>query len=326
MSGTLYPDYLSASGGLDRIYDGIEAVLPGVQHAMVQLVVWDAIEEFCTRSTLWRLTVGWALAPGAVSLNLNPLDDVAQAVWVLELCGLRRHRLRPPAIIVDLGDTRQARSGTARVACKPRRLAEEVVPAFLVDEWSEVLRDGALYRLYCQPFKPYTSPQLAQMHGRKWRAGVALARVMAKEQNNCPPHFPYFAWGRQPPGGPGGCCPPGPIQRGVGAVVDPTDPYDPYTPDDPSALPVLWIGPGILTAAPGTLPLVSLGPGIVIADMPVVTAPIVSFGSAGVSYPDTTVGTTADSIITLTNTGTAPLIITGITATGDFYITGMELA
>jgi hypothetical protein len=310
VSGSLA--YTSGAGGLDRIYDGIEAVLPGVQHPMVQLVLWDAIEEFCTRSTAWRLMVGWEMAPGVTTFNLNPLDDVASAVHVLDICGPIRVRLKPPAILVDTGDTSQLRSGTAKVAAKPRRLDEEVVPAFLVNEWSEALRDGALHRLYMQPFKPYTSPQLAGIYGKKFRAAITLALIQAKRATDCSPHFPYFARGRQRVGWPGGaCCPATPLDidlGGTGAIDPPV-----------STLPPVSVGPGVITA---TLPLVDVGPGIPSSDATVG----LSFGASSVSFPATPVGETADSILTLTNSGTAPLVISGITVDGDFFITGMELA
>ena len=318
MSETVFP-WVSGAGGLDRIYDGIEGVLPGVQHSMVQLVLWDAIEEFCTRSTIWRVHVGWSMEAGVASVNLNPIDEVAAAVWVLSVHAPGgRFRLKPPAQLVDLGPTTMARSGTAKVVAKPRRLAEEVVPSFLVDDWSEALRDGALYRLYTQPFKPYTSPQLAVLHGKKWRYALTLAQVTAKRANDCPPYFPYFARGQQARGWPiGRPCDAGPLDADLGGGS--TAP--------PVTVPPVSVGPGIITASPAMAPFLSIGPGIPSSDEPTVVTPAgpsLGFSLGSVVFPGTTVGDDADSTITLTNTGTQPLVISGVSASGDFAVTGLE--
>lgn len=206
MSGSLNPalgtGFVSATGGLSRILDGIEGALPGVPDTMVQLCVWDALEEFCVRSTYWRMTVAWSLAPGVSRVDLNPIDDIALVSTVLRVCprgtNAPRWRLAPQATLVDTGDDYSTvRSGTARVVCKPRRLDDLVVPTFLLNDWSEALRNGALSRLFAQHLKPWSNPSMAEYHGKRFRDQIRLARDEQRFRNDrTAAFFPYFAGGR----------------------------------------------------------------------------------------------------------------------------------
>ncbi len=305
----------TATGGLDRIYDAIEAVMPGVLHPVVQLVVWDALEEFCSRSTYWRELLNWEMAIGETQLDLNPVDTNIRVHWVLNVCGLGScFRIKPTSILVDTssgvhtpGDT--VRSGTAWVVCKPSRLSAEM-PAW-VDDWSEGLRDGALYRLYMQPAKPYSSLPMAQFHGKRFRTQIQLARVEAKKLcEGDAPRFPYFARGRLFQGF--GCAGPCSGTGTDGAITPPV-----------GVVPVLAISPGVLSdivtpPAPG--PALTIGEGV-ITDT---TGPGATLGAGSLTFGATTVGgTTVPQNVVVTNTGDADLIITAVTPTGDFAVTGV---
>lgn len=190
------------SSGLDRIYDAVEASLPGVAHPMVQLALRDTLDEFCVRSIYWRQPVGWTMVAGTLLVDLNPIDNVALVAWVLGVSGLRAWVVRPPGILIDAGDGSTDRTGMALVACKPNWASAAdfaiALPSFLTDDWSEALRDGVLFRLHGQLAKPYSSPPLAMYHGKRFRAQIQLAREAARNSGDfVAPGFPYFANGRQ---------------------------------------------------------------------------------------------------------------------------------
>ena len=187
-----------ALGGLARIYDAIEVQAVGVSMPMMRMAVFDAMDEFCTRSCLWRMTIAWSMDVGQQTLDLNPLDDATLIAWVLRVDGIMRYRIAPAAIIVDPGDALLVRVGTALVVCKPAGLNDFALPSLLVDSWSEALRDGALYRLFRQPGKPYSDAKLAEHHGVRFRGQIRLARETARSHGDLPrPGFPYFARGSQ---------------------------------------------------------------------------------------------------------------------------------
>lgn len=212
-----FPAYISSDQGLERIYDGIEAVLPGVQHEVVRLAAWDALQEFCQHSAFWRMTLPWTLAAGEGRVDLNKVNPLARVLWVLAVRGMN-YRLAPPATLVDMGSNYgSGRAGTAYVACGPLRLGEGALPSSLVDDWNEVLRDGTLFRLYGHPAKPYSAPPLMQFHGRRWRAGINRAKLAAREQMHEAPRFAYFAAGRHSVGR--GWAGPEPVGTSMPSVV-----------------------------------------------------------------------------------------------------------
>lgn len=173
----------SATSKLDRVYDAIEAVLPGVTHAMVQMAVWDALDEFCTKSTFWRATVQWTMPANQQVVNLNPVAGNALVRHVIAVRGILRWRVDPPATIVDLISNSEARSGQARVVLRPSRLSADL-PSSLVDDWQQAIRDGALAQLYGQPAKPYSSGVMAQYHRRQFWSGIREARSSAMRYNS----------------------------------------------------------------------------------------------------------------------------------------------
>jgi hypothetical protein len=187
-----------SQGGVARLYDAILSQVAAVPLPIVQMALWDAIEEFCRRSCLWRETVQFVMDPGVVILDLNPIDDGTRAIWIWRVTGLERYQVRPPVTLVDLGDYTDERRGTALVVCKPYALSEYGIPSLLADDWSEALRDGALWRLFITPQKPWSDAKLAQYYGNRFRAAIFQAKESVRRAGDIPePRFPYFALGHQ---------------------------------------------------------------------------------------------------------------------------------
>lgn len=300
---------------LERIYDWVEISLPGVQHPVVQAAVFSAMEEFCSRSTYWRVPVEWTMAPGVSELDFNypPLDANTHVRWVIDICGSDWIRLGAQAVLIDNGkDYTTTRSGTATLICVPTRLLATLPDWF--DEWSEQIQAGVLARLYAMPAKPYSSPQLAQAYLRQFRVGIQLARIEAKRMvNRKPVVFPYYARGRQGSGWTENVCCGGSTSgdSGGGGGGGPTP--------DPT-LPVLAISPGVITDAPPPgNPVLSISPGVVGDYVPpvgglTVTPTSMVFSSVASG------GSSAPQALTLKNDTNAPITITAISVTGDFEV------
>lgn len=187
-----------ASGGLARIYDNIQIRLPGVAFPVVRAAVFDAAEQFCMRSCVWRTRVSWAMPAGADAVDLRQVDDMAVVVWVLRVEGLRSYRISPPAVLVDIGGAAEDRVGTALVVLKPQSLNDFELPTLLVDQWGMALRDGAMAQLHAQMGKPYSDPKLAMVHHLQFRRAIFLAKETVRTQGDfARPGFSYFANGAQ---------------------------------------------------------------------------------------------------------------------------------
>lgn len=195
------PDtYLGALPGLERLYDNIQSTLPGVMLDAVRMSVWNAIESFCTRSTYFRQEADWRMGPGQTEYDFNPVDESLIAFTVLRVSGMSRWYVKPPATLVDpYPSPTQGRDGKALLALRPVAL-DANLPDELFSLWFETILSGALFRLYSQPLKPYSSAQHAAAHGSLYSRGIAVARARATmgfSGQDRPWRYPYFATGRR---------------------------------------------------------------------------------------------------------------------------------
>jgi hypothetical protein len=188
---------------VDRLFDTIQSQLPGATLAAIELALENAIEEFCYRSTYFRERVFWQMAPGVRLLTIDPYDRNLETIYITAQEGLLDYRVAPPATLVDEQIPLAARTGWALIILKPRSFAavKRGAVAALFTNWWEVMLDGVMGRLYGQPAKPWSSPQLAQYHGTRFRQGISRARDQAERGNSAQQsrfrNFPYFARGRR---------------------------------------------------------------------------------------------------------------------------------
>jgi hypothetical protein len=201
MSATTSPPLINPD--IERLYDNVQAVLPAVTLPIVQMELWNVVQEFCVRGTYFRSKVWWQMAPGVSSVDFNPFDARTVVVWVLSTYGLTEWMINPPAQLVDLQEPNANRTGWAIVALRPIEFNEDNLEALpeLFTTWFETMLDGTLFRLYGQPVKPWSSQQLAQYHGTRYRQGINRARDIAErlhsDQQARYRRFPYFARGRR---------------------------------------------------------------------------------------------------------------------------------
>lgn len=223
MSGSVTPTYnanafLGPNPGLNRLYDNIQATVPAVQFPLVQMEVWNVIEDFYIKSTWRRENIFWELSPGDFVVDFNPFSAVWLVSDILNVSGLHNFRIIPPGQLIDASiesfngsadNTAAAnasqRFGSALLALKPVSLAAVNNSGFVDDslfsKWFETLMDGVLWKLYSMPAKPFSSPQMSQYHGARFRRGVAAARGMAQTfyagGGGSRWRYPYFAAGRR---------------------------------------------------------------------------------------------------------------------------------
>lgn len=194
-------NYLGSDPQIDRLFDNVQGIVPAVLLPAVKMAAWNTIEDFYWRSTWRREWLNWTMPGNVICIDFNPFDGNWVVCWILEVYGLSHYVVRPPATLIDAQrpPVSGEREGHVLVALKPVSFDVEFDP-LLLSTWFETILDGVLHRLYLQPAKPYSSPQLAQAHGQRYRSGVQRARVVAgKDYTNGPGHwaFPYFANGRR---------------------------------------------------------------------------------------------------------------------------------
>jgi hypothetical protein len=191
--------------GVERLYDTVQTEVPGVLLAPLKLVLWNTIEEFYLQSTLRREHVYWCMGPCVQVVDFNPFDAQSLVAWILDYSGLPFSKVEMPSRLRDLTSPAPAtrREGQAWLALKPANFdavaACDSPYSELWTHWFETILSGVLYYLFRQPAKPWSSPQLAVLHGKTYRRGIQTARSTAMRGYSAggPVPFPYFASGHQ---------------------------------------------------------------------------------------------------------------------------------
>lgn len=195
--------YLSAEDpNVARLLDNVQATVPSVTLEMVKMQAWNAIEDFYIRSTARREKLFWQMALGVQQLDFNPFDENWLVAWVLDVHGLYYPKVVMPATIIDTQPATSVRTGSVLLALKPVAYGTccGILPVELWSQWFETILSGTLARLYLQPAKPYSSPQLAAVEMRKFRNGINQARDIADRgftDGGGRWMYPYFASGKR---------------------------------------------------------------------------------------------------------------------------------
>lgn len=191
--------FLGSDPGLNRLYDNVQAVVPSVILSLVKMAAWNTIEEFYIRSTSKRERVSFSLAVGVQSIDFDPYDETWLVSWVLGVDGIRDFKIDLPGKLIAWDLPSQVRTGVALLALKPVNFSV-IFPPELWSQFFETILDGTLGRLYGMPAKPWSSPQLATYHMKRYWGGIGAAKAMAQNAFGGSAgrwNFPGFANGRR---------------------------------------------------------------------------------------------------------------------------------
>jgi hypothetical protein len=202
------PGYLSPEPGVDRLFDNVGAVIPGLTTEVLSMVIWNTIEDFYMMSTYRREHIYWRMDPGVLTISFDPYDQDWRVSRFLGFSGLDRVKFEPPGRIRDLTSPppTTARSGEILLSLKPRSI-NTTLPYDVWTTYFDVLYNGALARLYMQPAKPYSDMKTGAVYTSMYRRGVASARADAQAahvREGSSWSYPYFAAGGYPSGRGGG--------------------------------------------------------------------------------------------------------------------------
>jgi hypothetical protein len=194
------PDtYFQTATDITRLFDNLQALIPGVTTDVVSLVIWNTIEDFYQRSTYRREHVYWQLNPLEYTLQFDPYDKDWRVCRFLGFRGLSNVKFVPPGQVFDLTCPcpETLREGEALLALKPNNL-NTLLPYDVWTNHFETLLNGAMERLFYQPGKPWSDVKAMALCAAQYRRGVASARAEAQAghvREGSSWQFPYFAMG-----------------------------------------------------------------------------------------------------------------------------------
>jgi len=173
-----------------RLLDTVMSRLPGVTAPVVELELKNTLNEFFTRSTVWRDRLVMNIVEGIDEYEMVPNDAVSKILHILYAdiseVPFRYHILQPRTIVLKDTPTRDLVNALNIVVtltlddsvCEDED-CDSFIPDFIYDYFFEAVLDGVLGRFYSIASRPWSNAQLAVLHQTRFRQGWAQARVQA---------------------------------------------------------------------------------------------------------------------------------------------------
>jgi len=178
-----------------RLLDTARTNLPGALDGGLQLVLFNVLREFLTRTNIWQDEIPLRLHQNKHEYLLAARSPSAIITRLMWLEGPKsqdgrdgfpiRARLKSDgsttATLLVQGVVSENELAHAHVALTvtdptgPTGLPR--IPDDIVDGHFDTILSGLLERMMLQPSKPYSNPQLASYHGHRFRQGMSAARA-----------------------------------------------------------------------------------------------------------------------------------------------------
>lgn len=187
-----------ATANINRLMDNARIKLPGALDGTIQTELFAVLNDFFQDSGIWYEDLTFEVQPTNDSYLENPDAYTYQVVpsngsivrlyGVVDSKGFPQAAYMPTLGYVVLRNSPNATDTyTARVILTVSdpvtREGYPEMPDWVIGKYLNDIVDGVLGRMMSQLAKPYSSPQLAAYHTKKFRNAVSQAKVEAQHQN-----------------------------------------------------------------------------------------------------------------------------------------------
>jgi hypothetical protein len=179
-----------ASPDINRLMDNARVKLPGALDSMLQIELFSVMKEFFEGSNIWEEDIPFSVTPTSLSRVTNPeaytYDILPTEGMIIRLLGITdgdgfpQHGEMPiPGAVILTHSPNVAGTYTAKVSKSVTdpvtRQGYPIFPAWVLERYFNEILSGLLGAMMGQIAKPYSSPQMAQYHLRKFSQGIARA-------------------------------------------------------------------------------------------------------------------------------------------------------
>lgn len=174
---------------LIRLMDNLRIRLPGVVDDVLKLELFSVLNEFFQDSNSWNESIQFAVTPEVMEYPITP-STVSKIVRLLNVVNSDD---RPVGAAMPDQDTvtlqyspNQADTYVANVVLTVNdpltRDGYPEYPTWALSLYFDEIMDGVLGRCMSQVAKPYSNERMAIYHMRRFRGGVARAKVEWQHQ------------------------------------------------------------------------------------------------------------------------------------------------
>lgn len=187
-----------ANADMKRLMDHAKIRLPGSLDSALQMELFVVLNDFFQTSNIWYEDITFAATPTADTYLQNPSaftyvlvpdqGSITRLMGCVDSQGHRQNATMPILGDLILGYSPNiADTYTARVALTVTDpVTVEGYPEFpdwVLTKYGNEILDGLLGQMMSQIAKPYTSPNIAAVHLKKFKSGMSQAKVEASHQN-----------------------------------------------------------------------------------------------------------------------------------------------
>lgn len=189
---------------INRILDGVRVQTPGCLDGTLRMELFNVTKEFCQRSDIWRESVHIHIQPNIHEYTIHSQDRaLINRLLAVEgshrTTGSDKHLFGVPRVpqegYLDIAGENailriprppsEKEEWQAHISLAPIDPTDSEglprLPNYIVEKYQDSIQSGLLSRLMMYPGKPYSSPQMAQFHGRRFYTGVNLAKKEARQ-------------------------------------------------------------------------------------------------------------------------------------------------
>lgn len=181
---------------LIRIFDNLRLSLPGVLDGVLQIELWNVVDDYCRASNIWRETVAVDVTPDETEYDLVPETqntEIARLMWLLDANdgtgkAVSSYLTNDGTLVIKSAPA-AATTYYAEIALTPASTVVAAdnpypdVPDWVWIDHGTTIQAGVMARCMLQPAKPYTNAQLAATHAKMYRGGMLDARRETEKGN-----------------------------------------------------------------------------------------------------------------------------------------------
>jgi hypothetical protein len=177
-------------GGIIRLLDEARPVLPGAPDNLIEIALFATVREFLRESTVWRDYITFTTTTGLLDYTLIPSENALPYLLLYVINGnevpIAATMEQPGELTLDHdpGNAQQYTAVVALTVLDPLlNTGQPNFPTWIMDLYAETIADGLIGRMMAHGGKVWSNPQMSVYHLRRFRNGIAQAKVAADRKN-----------------------------------------------------------------------------------------------------------------------------------------------
>ena len=177
----------------ERLIKNARTALPGALDGAILIELFNVLDEFFQNTNIWQEDIPFSVIGNEATDTVHYIEPesvstIVRLLYVLDAGGFPINAsMQVPGEVTFGFPPTTAGTYTARVVLTindpTQRDGYPEFPQWIFTKYRLGILDGVLGQMMSQPAKPYTNPQLAQYHMKKFRNAIVIASSESDRKN-----------------------------------------------------------------------------------------------------------------------------------------------